>query len=148
MADSDPYADPVKLLCDWLPLQEPIFGVRTATHVPADLAPILADGPLIHVTRPPGGGDDVPGIDVALIDLDVYLAGDGTNQDLAGAQRLAATVRGLMRFALPGHTTSDGHRVSRVSTDMVPVELPYDPDTDITRYGATYRVTVHSRTTT
>jgi hypothetical protein len=105
------------------------------TDLPANLADVL---PVIQVDRI-GGGDDVISIDHATVDVDVYAA------DMASAEDLAEQVRMLLRTDLPGRLVADGSAVvSRVRTITGPNRLPYD-NTGLTRIGAAYQVTLHSR---
>ena len=110
-------------------------GARCVTDLPADLADVL---PVIRVERF-GGGDSVLTLDDANVDVDVYAA------DRASADVLAEQVRLFMRTGLPGTVVADGAAVvARVRTITGPNRLPYD-NTGLTRVGAAYQVTLHSR---
>lgn len=103
------------------------------TELPADLATLI---PLIQVVRF-GGGDDLPVLDTAHIDVDTF----ASTRD--GARLLAEQVRAALRFQLPGQTAGGGF-VAAVSTISAPRWVPYDNTTDLRRFVASYRITIRS----
>jgi hypothetical protein len=125
------YPNVEKMLVAWLSTN---VGVRVLTDTPTNLAQIL---PVVQVTKF-GGTDQVPGIDVANVDIDVYAS---TRDQAAG---LAERVRYQLRMVLPGQQVA-GITVSRVETIIGPSWRPYD-NTSLRRFGASYAFTLHAKT--
>lgn len=128
-------ADIEQILVDYLAAQ---LQVRTCTELPAELA-VPDTLPIVQVEEVFGPGESVPSLDVCDVDIDAYAE---TRPD---AKDLAERVRSLIMYDLPGRTFANGLvSISKVSTDRKPSRLPYD-DSGIRRFGAAYRITVHSR---
>lgn len=123
------YADVEELLIGWLATE---LSVRCVTDLPANVQSIL---PVVQVTRF-GGTDRFPTLDQPHVDIDCYAA------DRAGAHDIAEQVRSALRFSLRGQTV-DGAVVSRVETLTGPSWRPYE-DEHLRRFGASYRITIHS----
>lgn len=121
------------------PLVEPLLiawlgdalAVTAATELDNDL---LADLPIVQVTRV-GGGDDGFRLDRALVDIDVYAATQ------AGAATLMEDVRGALLGTLRG-STLPGAVVGLVRTVSAPARRPYE-NTGLRRYGATFEIFLH-----
>jgi hypothetical protein len=128
VTDPQPYVDVERLLVQWLGSQ---LACRVVTDLPANLEKQV---PLIQIMRL-GGGDARPGLDVAGLDVDAYGA------DRGAAVALAEKARHALRFRLPG-TQIDSAVFTRVDTTEAPSFRPYD-NTDLRRFGATYRLTIH-----
>lgn len=128
------FADVEKLLIAWLPAVFP--DAYPCAETPAD-PEFTQSLPIIEVTRI-GGDDTVHGVDRATVDVECY----GVDRNAASV--LAANVRTALRKQLPGFTGAEG-TVARVETISAPAWRPYD-NTDVRRFGGTYRITVHALT--
>lgn len=128
MTQARPYVDVERLLVPWLGSQ---INCRVVTDLPANLERQV---PLLQIQRV-GGADTRPGLDFAGLDVDAY------GPDRAAAVELAEQTRHALRFRLPG-TQIGGAVFTRVDTTEAPSFRPYD-NTDLRRFGATYRVIVH-----
>lgn len=106
-------------------------GVRTVTELPADLSSL----PVVQVRRIAGGDRDVV-IDTPIVDVDVF------HVDRSTAHILAEQIRTDFRTNLTGYKSGTGV-VALVETINGPYWVPYD-NTNLRRYTASYRVTVHS----
>ena len=118
------------LVRDWLATQ--FNPTRVVTELPANLGDAL---PLIQVTRF-GGSDDVLTLDAANIDVDTF----GATRD--AARSLGEQVRSALRLHLPGYSTGTAG-VQSVTTISAPRWVPYD-NTNLRRFVASYRITIHS----
>jgi hypothetical protein len=110
-------------------------GYRVVTELPAGLGAVVADTPVIQVTRF-GGSDSLLVLDDANIDVDTF----GTTRE--AARSLGELVRSALRFDILG-VSQDGGFVCAVSTINAPRWVPYD-NTDLRRFVASYRITVRS----
>ncbi len=126
--NAQPYADVERILVPWLGSQ---CSCRVVTDLPANLERQV---PLLQIQRV-GGADARPGLDFVGLDVDAY----GPNR--GSAVSLAENARHALRFVLPG-TQIDGAVFTRVDTTEAPAFRPYD-NTDLRRFGATYRLIVH-----
>ena len=123
------YVDVEQLLTTYIAARR---GCRAVTELPADLTGNL---PLAQVRRI-AGGDLTLTLDAVIVDVDVYAA------DRASAHVLAEQIRTDFRTNLTGYRFGGG-TVARVETINGPYWVPYD-NTNLRRYTAAYRVTVHS----
>lgn len=123
------YIDVELLLTTWIHATR---GVKCVTELPSNLADVL---PVVQVQRIAGADVELT-LDQAVVDIDVYAA------DRASARLLADQVRHDMRLNLHGYTGGGGV-VALVEVASGPHWLPYD-NTNLRRYQASYRVTVHS----
>lgn len=123
------YLDVEALLVAWIAARK---GCRTCTELPADLA---AEVPLVQVHRI-AGSDLVLSLDQAIVDIDVF------HTDKTAAHLLAEQIRTDMRLNLVGYR-SGGGVVANVETVSGPIHLSYE-NTNVRRYTAAFRVTVHS----
>jgi hypothetical protein len=123
--------DVEQLLIPWL---SSTLSARALTDVPADL---LAALPVIRVARIGGADDDNnPRFDAATVTVDWFGADRTAASDLAQAGHHA------LRVLLP-RMTFNGVTVTFVQTISAPSWRPWD-DTDVRRYGATYRLFIKS----
>lgn len=102
------------------------------TELPANLTAAVP----VAVVRRIAGGDEQLTLDQAIVDVDVYAA------DRAAARLLSDQIRSDFRLHLTGYI-SGGGVVAKVETINGPFWVPYD-NTNVRRYTAGYRVTVHS----
>lgn len=124
-------ADLELLLVPWLAAT---LGVRAVTEVPGTLSAAV---PLLRVARVGGADDDNdPKFDAPTISIDWFGMNRQAASDLATAGHLA------MRVTLPGKTLN-GSTITFVQTISGPSWRPWD-DTDVRRYGSTYRLHVKS----
>lgn len=107
-------------------------GCKTYTELPADM---LGNIPLAQVQRI-AGADPIITLDQAVVTVDVFAA------DRASAHVLAEQIRTDFRTNLTGYRFGGG-TVALVETASGPSWIPYD-NTNLRRYTAAYRVTVHS----
>jgi hypothetical protein len=107
-------------------------GCTAAVDVPANLVAAVP----VAVVRRIAGADTILTLDQAVVDVDVYAA------DRAAARLLSDQIRSDFRLHLSGYVFGGGV-VAKVETSSGPVWVPYD-NTNVRRYTATYRVTVHS----
>ena len=128
-------ADIERLLVEWLSDQ---LNLRVVTELPPDLeAPETL--PIVQVEEAIGPGESDPGIDLCDVDIDAY------GPDRASTKDLAERIRALVMYDLPGLVFDAGATsINRTRTLRKPSRLPYD-DSDLRRFGAGYRITVHSR---
>lgn len=123
------YVDVEAMLCTYITARR---GCRTVTEIPSDLA---AELPLAQVQRI-AGADTIITLDQAIVDVDVFAV------DRASAHVLAEQIRTDFRTNLTGYRFGGG-TVALVETITGPGWLAYD-NTNLRRYTASYRVTVHS----
>lgn len=129
MSTARPYPDVERLLVPWLGEQ---CQCRVVTDLPANLE---SQVPLLQIQRV-GGSDPRPGLDFVGLEVDAYGPDRGT------AIAYAEDARHALRFELPG-TQIEGAVFTRVDTTEAPSYRPYD-NTDLRRFGATYRLIVHN----
>jgi hypothetical protein len=125
-----PLAPAEPLIRGWLAAQFPT--ARVVTELPSNLADVL---PLIQVARFGGASSDYVR-DAANVDIDTF---DVTR---AAARLLGEQVRVAFLLHLPGYA-SGGAAVSSVADISAPRWVPYD-NTDLRRFVASYRITIHS----
>lgn len=138
-------ADVEKLLTDWLPGQITGGGVRVVTELPDDLE-TPGNLPIVQVEEAGGTGEIVPTLDVCDVDIDVYAGPSGGEPARKVARDLAEQIRAAV-VSLPrqGPIADDNlTSVSKVVTLRKPTRMPYD-DSEIRRFGASYRLILHSR---
>jgi hypothetical protein len=129
------FADVEKLVIAWLAASFP--DAYPCAETPAD--PVFTEClPIIEVTRIGGSDTDQGAVDQATIDVECYAA------DRNAASVLADNVRAALRNQMPGFRGIEGS-VLAVDTLSAPAWRPYD-NTDVRRFGATYRITVHALT--
>lgn len=137
-----PLVDAEVFVRDWLATQFAAPAYRVVTELPANLGEVL---PVIEVSRF-GGSDDSLVTDDANIDIDVYAAavnavGGASKRD--AARLLSGQVRSALRLHFPGYANG-GAAVQSVTTISAPRWLPYDNVSELRRYNAAYRITIHS----
>jgi hypothetical protein len=113
------------------------LNVRVVTELPFDITNIV---PVVQITEAPGGQQQQPGIDTAVIDYDAY------DNDRTRAKLLAAAVRSCLLTA-SGYTVPSGTPwLTWINEVRRPTLLPYDDASDIRRYGGAMRLHLHSLT--
>lgn len=126
------YPDAATLLIDWA---KDVLDVVNACHeLPTNYAQTLEGGPL-HVIERFGGGDTVPGLDVAHVAVATY--GVGREGTLHAAETLR---RGL--FDLRG-TARSGVAFSRIATISAPTRRPFD-SRQVVLVTAVYQLHLHA----
>lgn len=123
-------------MTDWPDVDAEVIGWLTPRYTGAVVAAeldndLLADLPLIRVTRAAGDDDGVR-LDRALVDVDVFAATRGA------ASALARNVRRDLLDNLRGTQTTQAV-FGLVSTVAAPAWRPYD-NTTLRRIGATYEI--------
>jgi hypothetical protein len=118
-----------QLLAAWLGAQ---LSVGFYTELPANIASSV---PLIQVVDI-GGTETVRTFDEVLLDVETFAIGRAASRDLS------AKARHALRYVLPGQRLGTG---VAALCDVVtsPRWLPWD-QTDVRRFGATYRVVIHA----
>ena len=120
----------------WLAAQ--FSPIRVVTELPASLGTVV---PVIQVTRF-GGSDRSYVLDDANLDVDYF---DGAHDGLSARENArtgAEKVRAALLLHLPGYA-ANGAAVTAVDTINAPRWVPYD-NTDLRRFVASYRITIHS----
>ena len=131
-----PLADAETLVRGWLATQFPAPTYRVVTETPADLGAV----PTIVVGRIGGSSQDIT-LDNARVDITTFADTSGSSAR-ANARALAAQVRTALMYHLPGQVTGGG-AVTRVAEESAYHYVPYD-NTNLRRFEATYRITIHS----
>lgn len=130
-------SDPASFVDVEAALEEILADLVAADHVVTwtgtNLQELLADGPLIKVTRL--GGDASRHTAVPRVDIGVYAT------TMADAKPLADRV--LDRLVFRPHVTSAGV-IDRTEVEVLPHEVPYD-DAGIRLVTATYRISTRRR---
>lgn len=116
---------------------------RVVTELPED---VFTDTgmPCVLVERF-GGADDIPGLDVVRISVDVFCTGPDPLQARAAAIARGEDVRRTIRLQLPGKTIGGTGFVSKVVTEAAPTIRPYDSRYAIRRVQASYAIHMHNR---
>jgi hypothetical protein len=132
------YADPATLLLTWLAATTPSTARRWLTEPPDDM---IADLPIVVANRY-SGADDLPGLDIAHIDLDVYATGPDPHAARAAALDRAEDLRRTIRRSLAGAVIA-GVAVQRVRTITAPTIRPYDSRGQIRRAHQAVQMWLH-----
>lgn len=144
------YPDPATALITWLVAALPAgpgqLLRRIVPEVPLDLLrPGNAGSLPCAVIARYGGSDDVPGLDDAAIDVDVYSLGTDPMQAREAAIARAEDIRRAIRVRLPGVQIGvGGPVVSRVRVISAPCIRPYDSLGQVRRAHAAYSIRFHS----
>lgn len=142
------YPDIEQLLCDWLADQLPAGPEENFRQIkpepPADMfgTPGM---PCAVIERIPGGGDRIPGLDVARISVEVYCTGTDPHTARAAAIARGEDIRRVIALHVVGKTLGDnGPVVSWRRTVQAPVIRPYDPRGQIRKTQAIYDLGLHA----
>ncbi|MFF5261366.1 hypothetical protein ACFY4C_20680 [Actinomadura viridis] len=106
---------------------------RTVTELPANLEQVV---PIIQVSRVPSGAGYR--LDRPVVDVSVWML--KTQRD--ACSELARHIAGLTEQDLPGPRRPQGV-VTSAAVDVAPYWLP-DPNPNLCRYLATYRLAAHT----
>lgn len=142
------YPDIEERLCDWLAGQLPtgpdaLFR-RFVPEMPGDMFGSSTGTPCVVIERY-GGADDLLGLDVANLNIDVYCHGPDHMQARAAAKARGEDIRRVIRLHLVGAVLGlGGPSVSKVRTLSGPTIRPYDSRAAIRRSQASYSVTLHA----
>ncbi len=142
------YPDIEDRLCDWLATKLPtgpdaLFR-RWVSEMPGDMFGNPTGTPCVVIERY-DGADDVPSLDVALLNIDVYCHGPDPLQARRAAKARGEDIRRTIRLHLVGSVLGAGWpSVSKVRTLSGPTIRAYDSRAAIRRSQASYEVHVHS----
>lgn len=129
------YADIEQLLLDWAQALFPNAALDMELPYNTTL-----NTDLIVLARIGGPMDDVPSIEHPMIELDAFAVGRARAKDLARDAAVAVRHR-LVNVPLSDSTTY----VSKVRSIAGVARRPWEDNTDLWRYGATFGLTVKSR---
>jgi len=142
------YPDIETLLCDWLASKLPtgpdaLFR-RWVPEVPGDMFASSTGTPCVVIERY-GGSDDIPGLDVARVSIDVYCAGPDPLLSRAAAKARGEDIRRVISLSIVGQTLGlGGPVVSHRRILQAPTIRPYDSRAAIRRSQGSYEIRLHS----
>ncbi len=135
------YVDAETALCDWLAtvLEAGPHGLfrRVVTELPED---VFTDTgmPCVLVERI-GGADNIPGLDIVRVSIDVFCTGPDPLQARAAAIARGEDVRRAIRLVLPGRSIG-GAFVNKTTTESAPTIRPYDSRYQVRRSQGAYGI--------